>query len=198
MTYSQRNRKHDIALSAIEVEVGKHGFTTHPHGIEENGDTHDFLDGEDNEMSRMLRWKPDRLCKRNGNSMLLEAKSAMAKGIARGSIIIEARAYDSLCSWGKSTGRLLVAWCVLDKYEAPDGRFYAAWVDELPQPRAVIIPERFDFAEQYAAMEKIFPEAVLQPRAHNGGSGTPYVEIPLWTLRTLNSVLTGPSQLELF
>jgi len=173
-----RSKSHEKAVRMVVPILRKYSFIVAPHGREVNAKLEGLLDRQDDRCSLMVRYRPDLIAaKQSWRACLCEVKA---------SGLIEARAFRGLQEWNKGGDIAFIVSC-------PDPFNYAkaAWIDALqPEPDTVRVPRRFDFDQQYPAIQKLFPQSDIKPVSYNGsGSGTPYFPLPESLMRPLDKFI---------
>jgi hypothetical protein len=168
------------------------GFVVDHHGAEFADGLSELVQTQDDRCSLMLRYRPDLVCvKQQVRSLLCEVKGKEFNPAryAAPEFIIEARSLKGLWEWNAG-GRVAMVACVAF---LPDGRqrVRATWADAIWTPRTILVPERWDFADQWQSMKMMFPTAELKRVMYrpDRGSGTPYCMVPDGLLTDIDSFI---------
>lgn len=167
--FKDRIRQHDeIAMQFVMNEFGRYDFQGHRMGTETDTDVlRQCLVGQDDRTSQMIRYRPDNIFV--GDIALLSEVKSEAQG--RYNFAIEFNAYVAGREWNVFNQQL--AYVCVDLSVNPY-RTYCCWSNEIPFPRKVYIPMRWDYQETYEQIGREWPHIDRQLKDYHNGSGTAY------------------------
>jgi hypothetical protein len=169
-----RAAAHDtIAVPAVRRVFEQHGFTAHLMGTEGDPDAlRAALRGQKDRTALLLRFRPDQTFVKPGlGAVLCEIKTEPG---GHHNYAVEADSYHAAMRWSAAESRVVVVFA--DLGVTPE-TLLACWVDELPGPHRIRVPDRWDYRESMERLKTTFPDAALVVETYRyagPGSGTPY------------------------
>jgi hypothetical protein len=117
----------------------------------------------------MLRFRPDRaFVKVGGRSVLCEIKS---EDQGRPNFAIEIDSYRAALEWNMTWQHVMYAFVDL---ASSTNAVYCCWANDVPTPKAINVPRRWDFEKTYRRLQDEWPGVDLRLVPHRSGAGTPY------------------------
>jgi len=177
----------DVGIPLVIDRLREFGFQCHKMGTETDSRAlYEALVALDDQPALMLRFRPDLIATHQEvRTILCEVKCELAD---HNNFAIEADSYRAARIWNGACRRVVYIFVDLVESENGDwdtvwkGRRFSfncidvssCWADEIIEPRSILIPERWDFNEQYDRMGQEWPNARRVPIQYKKGSGTPF------------------------
>lgn len=171
-----RAKPHDeIGLRLVIGRFQAHGYQNFLYGTETDSEAlRRALQGQHDPTSIMLRFRPDQAFVKPGvRTVLCEVKT---EGGQYPNFAIEADSYRAALLWNAAHRHVMFTFADLGAET-----LVACWAQDLPPPREIRVPRRWDFADNMERMRAEFPGVPLVPWPHKpggAGSGTPYFLVP--------------------
>lgn len=174
-TFKQRRRQHDEkAMPIVEEEFSKFGFDKFDDGVETQSDEKRIALSQQKDITSLMhRYRPDAIMiKRGEMSILCEVKS---EADGKPNFAIEVDSY-TVAHALQGTGQS-VMYAFVDLSVKPPV-VLCCWVDNVPSPTFILMPNRWDYGDNLARMQEQYPGARIKPLFGAAGSGTPFFLIP--------------------
>lgn len=163
------------AVPMVVALFRRYHFEGHVLGTEADDESFRMaLRGQSDRTSIMLRFRPDRtFVKQGARSVLCEIKS---EGGKYANFAVEADSYRAAMEWNAAHRHVCFAFVDLGS-----GSVFCCWADQVPRPRAIRVPRRWDFGANMRRLQAEMPGAILHEEPYRPGpfsSGTPYFLVP--------------------
>lgn len=190
--FLDRDRKHMKAIALVTDYLEQHGVRCFTIGTETDlkGLYTELADRAD-PLSRMLRFRPDRIHFKDGQKpMLCEIKSEDARS---SNFAVEIDSFHAARLWDTATGQVAVLF--VDLGHTPPV-CYGVWVKDIPIPHTIFVPNRPGYKATKKRLEEEWPWSMLRIIEWESGSGTPFFLVSKKTLPSIQSFLGGAGAIE--
>jgi hypothetical protein len=172
MTFEQRISQHDNkGMEILTKKFTPFNIDIIRDGYELNDKLkHHLLQFKDS-TSQMIRHRGDGVCivnEKKTRNFIAELKTTDSMQY---NFAIELVAHYHHLQYLQGDNNILSVSCFVD---IDSGTCSACWTLDIPQPRKIKIPNRFDYNESVNWIREKYPGVEMEILAHKGGSGTPF------------------------
>ena len=174
-TWGRQQQHDDRAIPLVDAAFAAYGWRGYGIGTEyDPAALRDALRQHSDATSLLIRFRPDRIYVHDSparRTILCEIKS---EDHGYPNFALEADSFAAARAWD-STGSNTRHVCVA-LVDLRSGMIHCAWASDLPAPTQIFVPERWDWRDTLARLEREWPLTVrLTHCPHRGGAGTAYL-----------------------